>query len=69
MTGFLLALQRTGLPSHSKLDDAMFWVGALFVFTPIVAAGSVLGYIFWQRRHRRAMPPADDPPRGGGDKD
>ena len=45
-----LAQQRGGLPSHSKLDDAMFWVGALFAFTPIVAALSVLGVVWWNRK-------------------
>lgn len=54
-----MLVQRTGLPSHSKLDDAMFWVGALFVFTPIVVAISVFGYMYWHRRKRDRNPPAN----------
>lgn len=48
----LLAVQQ-GLPRHSKLDDAMFWVGALFAFTPIVVGLSVAGYVWWSRRKKR----------------
>jgi hypothetical protein len=28
----------------------MLWVGALFVFTPIVCVGAVLLVVWWQRR-------------------
>jgi hypothetical protein len=37
----------------------MFWTGALFVFTPIVVALTVLGVVFWHRRRRQGPPPAD----------
>jgi hypothetical protein len=36
----------------------MFWVGALFAFTPIVVGGTVLG-IWWWMRKRGAL---DEPP-------
>lgn len=55
----LLVFQRTDL-AHSKLDDAMFWVGALFVFTPIVVAVCVFGYMYWHKRRRGPEPPAKD---------
>jgi hypothetical protein len=38
-------------------DDAMalgmFWAGLMMVFTPLVAAGTVLGVWWWQRRKAR----------------
>ncbi|MBI4502203.1 MAG: hypothetical protein HY700_13710 [Gemmatimonadetes bacterium] len=34
---------------HTALDQGMFWVGALFVFTPIIFAGIVLG-VWWHGR-------------------
>jgi hypothetical protein len=41
--------------NHHAAEAAMFWVGALFVFTPIVFAGVILG-VWWygRRRERRA---------------
>jgi hypothetical protein len=36
--------------NHDTLSTSMFWVGALFVFTPILCAGLVLGIWWWQRR-------------------
>lgn len=38
-------------PSHDALDTSMFWVGALFAFTPIVLGGAVL-FIWWRRRRQ-----------------
>lgn len=35
-------------------DTAMFWVGALFVFTPIVFFGIVIGVWWYQQKKRRA---------------
>lgn len=42
------------------MSDAMFWVGALFVFTPIILTGIVIGAIWFQRRRRG--PPGPDTP-------
>ena len=36
--------------NHDGMMDAMLWVGALFVFTPILMTGGVVGFIVWQRR-------------------
>lgn len=35
------------------VSSAMFWVGALFVFTPIVCAGIVLGV--WRHQRKKAQ--------------
>ena len=40
------------MAGHDRLDAAMFWTGALFVFTPILAALAVLGVVLWHRRKR-----------------
>jgi hypothetical protein len=52
--------------NHDAMGDAMLWVGALFVFTPIVLAGIVIGAIWLQRRGRRHgapdVPVAGPPP-------
>lgn len=50
-----------GMSEHGRLDAAMFWVGALFVFTPIIIGSSVLGYIWWSRRKRTTPPAANEP--------
>ena len=39
--------------NHEALHDAMFWVGALFAFTPIVVGGGVVLAIRWMRRRER----------------
>ena len=39
---------------HTALDQGMFWVGALFVFTPIIFAGIVLGVWWYGRKRERA---------------
>ena len=41
---------------HDRLDAAMFWVGAMFAFTPILVAIGVGCVIWWQRRKRQAEP-------------
>ena len=51
--------------NHSAMDDAMFWVGALFVLTPIILTAIVVGAIWLQRRQRRRPGPDSpvlDPP-------
>ena len=40
---------------HTALDQGMFWVGALFVVTPIIFAGIVLGVWWYGKKH----PPED----------
>ena len=40
---------------HTALDQSMFWVGALFVFAPIIFAGIVLGVWWrWKKQQDRA---------------
>ena len=46
--------------NHDVMSNAMFWVGALFVFTPIILTGIVIGAIWLQRRRR--VPPGPDSP-------
>ncbi|HEX9633050.1 MAG TPA: hypothetical protein VGA02_11375 [Gemmatimonadales bacterium] len=46
---------------NHALDASMFWVGALFAFTPIVLGGVVIG-IWWWMRKRGAL---DEPPVRG----
>ncbi|MEE8061193.1 MAG: hypothetical protein V3T16_05165 [Gemmatimonadales bacterium] len=36
------------------ISVAMFWVGALFVFTPIAFAGIILGVWWFQRKKGQA---------------
>ncbi len=47
---------------HSdSLEQTMFWTGAMFAFTPILFAGTVLA-VWWrgQRRNRAQAPGAGD---------
>lgn len=39
--------------NHDAADLAMFWVGALFVFTPITFFGVVIG-VWWYQQKKRA---------------
>ena len=39
---------------NDALNDSMFWVGALFAFTPIVVGGAAIGIWWWQRRREAA---------------
>ena len=43
---------------HGALDSSMFWVGALFVFTPIIFASILLGF-WWQGKKRNARSRTD----------
>ena len=45
-----------GPSGHDALDAAMFWVGLLFVLTPLTIISAVAGYLWWRRKH----PPAAD---------
>ena len=47
---------------HTVLDQSMFWVGALFVFTPMIFFGVVLG-VWWHGRKRQ-----QDAERASADK-
>lgn len=38
--------------NHDAADLAMFWVGALFAFTPIAFFGTVLAVWWFQHRRR-----------------
>ena len=38
--------------NHDAADLAMFWVGVLFVFTPITFFGVIFG-VWWYQRHKR----------------
>ena len=41
----------------------MMWVGAGFVFTPMVVTGVVVGVLWWQRKvARQGLEPAPAPP-------
>lgn len=35
---------------NDALSTSMFWVGAMFAFTPIVVGGTVVAIIWWKRR-------------------
>jgi cbb3-type cytochrome oxidase subunit 3 len=39
--------------NHDALDASMFWVGALFAFTPVVLGGAVLLVWWWKLRAER----------------
>ncbi len=36
--------------SHDPLEAAMFWVGALLAFMPVLVLLGVFLYVWWQRR-------------------
>ena len=40
------------MAGHQRLDSVMFWVGALFAFTPILLAIGV-GVLVWYHRRRK----------------
>jgi hypothetical protein len=48
------------------LDVSMFWVGALFAFTPIVVGGTAIAIWWWMRRRGALEPPAPAKPASGG---
>ncbi len=43
------------------LESSMFWVGAMFAFTPIVFFGIVIG-VWWYTRRRDAEETSDTRP-------
>lgn len=40
--------------NHDAASQMMFWVGVLFVFTPILVVATVIGTNWYLRRKRRA---------------
>lgn len=40
--------------NHEAMDAAMFWVGALFVFTPILVVATVIFTTWYLRKKRKA---------------
>ncbi len=53
--------------NHDAADLAMFWVGALFVFTPITFFGVIIGVWWYQRkRSERERASAGRTPPGQG---
>jgi hypothetical protein len=45
----LLALHH-GPMGHDRLESAMFWVGAMLAFTPVLVGLGVFGLIWWHRK-------------------
>lgn len=46
--------------SPDSLSTSVFWVGALFVFTPLVLGRTVLGVWWYQKK--KGEPPMKSPP-------
>lgn len=46
--------------NHDAADLAMFWVGALFVFTPIAFFGIVIG-VWWYQQKKRGAGAREEP--------
>ncbi len=45
---------------NDALSTSMFWVGAMFAFTPLLVCGTVVG-IWWhlRRRERQSLEPTE----------
>jgi hypothetical protein len=48
--------------NHDAADLAMFWVGALFAFTPLVFFGVVIG-VWWYQQKKRPSGSGEHRPR------
>ena len=48
---FLTLAQSSDQMVHDRLDAAMFWVGAMFAFTPILV-GLGAGAVIWYHRRK-----------------
>ena len=35
---------------NDPVSTSMFWVGALFAFTPVIVGGTVIGIWWWKRK-------------------
>ncbi len=51
--------------NHDAADLAMFWVGALFAFTPLVFFGVVIG-VWWFQQKRKSGARGAGQHRGAG---
>jgi hypothetical protein len=40
--------------NHDAMSSVMFWVGALFVFTPILVVATVVGTTWYLRKKRKS---------------
>ena len=54
---------------HDPLSDSMFWVGALFVFVPIIFATVLLAFWWHDKKRRERTPPIPGAPGGEGEGD
>ena len=53
-----------GPMGHDRLESAMFWVGAMLAFMPVLVLLGVFGVIWWHRRQAAAA--AGAPPDASG---
>jgi hypothetical protein len=51
--------------NHDAVEQSMFWVGAMFVFTPVIFAGIVLGVWWHKRKQERNASEGSGPPAPG----
>jgi hypothetical protein len=40
-----------------EVSAAMFWTGVMFVFTPLILAGIVIGTLWWQKKKAQLRSP------------
>jgi len=50
VSALLLVLHQGGGMGHDKLESALFWVGAMLAFTPVLVGLGVAAVIWWHRR-------------------
>ncbi len=55
----MLLVQGDPTAFHGKLESTMFWVGAAMAFVPFAAALGLIGFLYWNRRRRRAEADAE----------
>jgi hypothetical protein len=56
----LLALHE-GPMGHDRLEAAMFWVGAMLAFMPVLVLSGVLLYVRWRKKKLARMGAAPAP--------
>lgn len=47
---------------HGQLESAMFWVGVMFAFLPMLIIAGLVGFVYWNKRALKAeqsLPPTD----------
>jgi len=54
---------------HDPLEAAMFWVGALLAFLPVLVLSGVLAYVWWKKRALRAAGNGDPARPEGSEPD